>query len=548
VVKIATDTLGSMADVLIHFLSAPPDGTPAEVIEAFSLCGRHAQEPLPPPLFVELVEQAPVAISITDAQADILYTNRAFEELTGYGRNEVLGKNESLLSHPLALDRVYADLWQTLNAKRPWHGTLVNRRKDGKEYLAALTITPVLGTTGEIVYFLGIHRDITREHRMHQQVRHQKTLLESVLDAAPVVVALLDSERRVLLDNQEYKKLLGDLRGREPAELMLRALGQLEGLDLERSARTGSDFRGKEIRLDTPGGRGARWFSCSGTWVSQEGSAVGGHFRPLPNQGPCLLLLAEDVSERRRETEKARIQYLRASLAEQQRVQGMREALAAALFQLQGPLNVIQAAAGMLHPGGGNALRPVLEEVIESGRRALETLRAALPAEVRPPVTLVNLNEVLHEVISLSVDDLLAAGVVVEWKPVPVLPAVYGNKQQLRGLFKYLLDNALTALREGGAANREIRILTRNGGGSLMVELQDNGTGLPEALRLQVFEPFFSAWRDKRGHAGMGLAMAQEIANQHGGGIEIDTTGGSCRVRVVLPEAAGRHPPAGRSP
>jgi signal transduction histidine kinase len=156
-------------------------------------------------------------------------------------------------------------------------------------------------------------------------------------------------------------------------------------------------------------------------------------------------------------------------------------------------------------------------------------------------VTLVNLNEILHEVINLSVDELLAAGVVVEWKPVPVLPAVYGNKKQLRGLFKYLLDNAITALKEGRTTNREVRILTHNGEGSLIVEMQDTGVGRPETLRLRVFEPLFSAWRGKRGHAGMGLAMAQEIANQHGGGIEIEAMDTGCRVRVVLPAAASGH-------
>jgi nitrogen fixation negative regulator NifL len=178
--------------------------------------------------------------------------NPAFETLTGYGRGNVLGKNESLLSHKQTPKRLYEELWGTIKAKRNWYGTLVNRRNNGEAYLAELSISPVLSDAGDVVYFLGIHRDVTELHALEKQVHHQKAPLESVLDSAPVVVALVDTRRRVILDNQAYKKLLGDLRGREPAALFMEALQQ-EGLDLEAVCREGTGFSDRKVRLDIAG-------------------------------------------------------------------------------------------------------------------------------------------------------------------------------------------------------------------------------------------------------------------------------------------------------
>ena len=124
-----------MAEALGAFLAAPPSGMPLELFEAFGRMVQTEDGVLPPRVFLEAVEQSPVAISITNTAANILYANSAFERMTGYSSAELIGKNQSILSYKVTPVEVYQDLWAHLTEQKPWNGVLINRRKDGTRYL-----------------------------------------------------------------------------------------------------------------------------------------------------------------------------------------------------------------------------------------------------------------------------------------------------------------------------------------------------------------------------------------------------------------------------
>lgn len=531
---------GNFTQALVEFLTSPPPGTPGEVIEALNQLSGPAADALPPRLFFEAVEQTPSAISIADPQATILYVNRAFEALTGYAREEVIGKNQSILNNRATPESIYQELWRTITRKQTWTGILVNRTKQGGDYLVELTIAPVLDRHGELGYFLGKQRDVTKEHELEARLRQQKARVEMVLDAAPVVVMLLDAQGRVLLDNQEYKKLLGDLRGREPAKVLIEAILGQAGTDPIAACLAGQGFKNLEISLETPNGRGPRWFSCSGTPADEPDPSARGYFASGTRGDRQLLLIATEITARRREMARAHLENLRARLAEQQLIQGMHEALAAAIYQLQAPMNVIHAASVMVRCGTASleTLAAMLDQICASGARALATLRGALPEEPREAEAMVNVNELLRQVLDLETDRLLAAGIVVDWRPAEVLPALPGHENQLRSVFKELIENAIYALNESGRMNPELLLNTRALEGAVAVEIQDNGVGIPSTDRYKVFEPFHIGWRSRRGKAGMGLAIAQEIVNAHGGSIEVDPGfPDGCRMRLFLSSA-----------
>ncbi len=495
---------------------------------------------LPTHLFRQAVEQAALAISITDARANILYANAAFQRITGYGQQEVIGHNESILSYHITPKLVYESLWAQIQRQRPWNGLLVNKRKDGNRYLADVTITPVVGKEGHTTHYLGMHRDVTEVHRLERQVQNQKTLIESVVDAAQVAIVLLDEQERVLLDNQEYKKLIGDL-GKEPAVRLLAALRAQMGEAYTKAYEKHRNIAAREVFIETPN-RPARWFSCAISWFEEHD--VGADAFYDPQRRHYLLLTIQDISELKRQQEALRINSLRALLSEQERIQGLRETLAGALYQLEGPLNMLSAAANMMgrrrEAGSDLPASGAIEEAIRKSREVLETLRACIPDQGKEAMQPVNLNEVLADVLKLATTSLLGSGIVVEWAPTAESAVVNGHPAQLTNLFKQLVANAVEAVNEQRGGQRELRLSCRSRPDHVEVFVEDSGPGIADELRFKVFQPFFTTKGASKQHLGLGLAMAQEVVSRHGGTIDIDPEyDAGCRVRVQLPFATG---------
>jgi len=497
---------------------------------------------LPSRLFLEAVEQLSVAISITDVQANILYANPACVLLTGYEAGELIGQNESLLSDKRTPTAVYEDMWRTIRAGRTWSGMLVNRRKSGAPYLADLTVAPVTDDEGKVIYFLGMHRDVTAMHNLQKQVLNQKTLIESVLNSAPVAMALVDKRGKVILDNLAYKSLRTDLGGKEPASCVLEAWLSASGVDFKQACRKEREFHNFEIRLDHSPGRGERWFSCSGSWAHELVLGPASYFEETERQAG-LFLVCSEITEQRRQHELARTNAVRALLAEQHLTQAMRETLWGALYQLQGPFNVIAAATDLFErqKDPDSPLLGALKQVLHSGREAMDRLRAAVPAGSQEAVQPVNLNEAIRNVLGVMTHRFLVQGVVVDWEPDKELLVVPGRLNALQSLIKHLLDNAVDAVGEPGAKAREIHLRSgRLSDGRVEVVIEDRGPGVPAAFRLKAFEPFFSGWKARRGGSGMGLALAQEIVTEQGGSIEFDPEFSSgARVRVLLTSTTG---------
>lgn len=139
-------------------------------------------------VFHDAVEQSAIAISITDANARILYVNPAFCAITGYTVAEVVGQQQSLLSYKSTPKAVYQAMWQAVKVGQPWTGRLLNRRRDGSPYVAELTVTPLRSSAGgnTPTHYLGMHWDATEQHRLAQQLTNHKQLIESVVSVAPI--------------------------------------------------------------------------------------------------------------------------------------------------------------------------------------------------------------------------------------------------------------------------------------------------------------------------------------------------------------------------
>jgi PAS domain S-box-containing protein len=101
------------------------------------------------------------AVMVTDPNGVIEYVNQSWERLNGYSAEEALGKTPSLIRSGHHSEDFYAEMWETIASGRTWRGEVLNARKDGTHYDAALTITPVLNEFGKAINFVGVQHDIS---------------------------------------------------------------------------------------------------------------------------------------------------------------------------------------------------------------------------------------------------------------------------------------------------------------------------------------------------------------------------------------------------
>ncbi len=486
-------------------------------------------EELPPEVYRQAVDQADIAISITDSRANILFANEAFTAITGYGGEEIVGRNESVLSNHTTPPALYADMWAHLAEQRPWSGRVLNRRKDGQLYLADLTISPVVGSSGATTHYLGIHRDITELHRLERVVRNQKMLIETTVDAAPVALALLDTQARVIFDNQACKMLVSDVGAQEPAHFLLDLLMSdwREALadDPARCA-----FVNRELRIDRQVGE-ARWLSVTASVIDMQSDCADSYF--CATSQPGLLLVINDITDLRAEQERARAAALKLALIDEERNAAIREGLSAALYRLDEPLNMMTSAVHVLRRREP-ATAEVLDEAVRASREHLDQLRQVIPPAPPEVEARINLNEILRDVLEVCTPRLLAAGITVDWKPTASLPHMTGRPLQLRMLFKALIDNAIEAMNVKGWTRRELGITSGVIDERIVICVLDTGPGLDEEVRHRAFEPFFSARAGGR-HLGTGLSRAQQVVADHGGIIDLNPRpDGGCAAIVEL--------------
>lgn len=133
---------------------------------------------LDPELLRRAVEQSSTLVILTDAEARITYVNARFTEVTGYTREEVMGRNPRFLQSGRTPPVVYQSLWASLLAGGCWRGELENRRKNGEPYWVSAAISAVRDERGRTTHYLGVQDDVTARHHVEEALMRLQAELE----------------------------------------------------------------------------------------------------------------------------------------------------------------------------------------------------------------------------------------------------------------------------------------------------------------------------------------------------------------------------------
>ncbi len=195
------------------------------------------------------------AIMVTDANGYIIRVNEAFQKMTGYRAEEVIGKNPRILSSGRQSKKFYEDMWRELLTNGAWSGELWDKRKNGQIYPKWQTITSVRDENDKISEFVAISSDITSQKRSEEEIHHlafydfltglpNRRLLTEQFHSTLAVSARSLSYGAVLLLDMDKFKILNDTLGHEYGDLLLIEVSQRISScirDMDFAARLGGD-------------------------------------------------------------------------------------------------------------------------------------------------------------------------------------------------------------------------------------------------------------------------------------------------------------------
>ena len=234
------------------------------------------------------------------------------------------------------------------------------------------------------------------------------------------------------------------------------------------------------------------------------------------------------------------------------RLASLGEMAAGIAHELKNPLAGIEVMAGLLRrqvPDSTDA-QSLLADIISEAKLAnaivVEMLEFVRP--IRLQVEHTDLADVLHQAITLAETKARRGDIAVTLDLAPDLPMLEGDSHQLCQVFTNLLTNAFEALNGRGAVSITAAVAhpeddpTADAGGArpaVVVDVVDNGPGVPAELTDRIFNPFFTT---KTTGTGLGLAIVSKIVDAHDGRIDVSSsaaTGTRFRITVPMTNAAG---------
>jgi two-component system, sensor histidine kinase and response regulator len=479
-----------------------------------------------------VVEQSPVAITVTNLNGEIEYTNPAIEKISHYSPFELKGKNPRVFSSGKTPSKVFDDLWATLKTEQPWSGQIINKNKSGQEYISNTRITPFRDSSGAVTQYVSVQEDVTEYLRVQNELENYKLHLEELVEQRTfelqethnamgrvgIGIVWVEAETgRILYRNTVAASYLS-LRSSASVPLHIfelsADLGPIKHQELVLECRK-SGWTHQEVQA----------FNAEGVMVPLDMTA---YYLPATDKEPARLIkFLQDISERKK--------YEAGLENERQRAEVANEAkstfLANMSHEIRTPMNAIiglthllshsnttaeQAAKLKKIDGAATHLLSIINEIldlskIESGHIELSKDRFRLDA-------------VLQEVAGLLAPSVEAKGLTLDIQPFKDGQiSLLGDPGRLRQCLLNLGNNAVK-FTEAGSVTVRVSVAQEEGvpadAVKLRFEVEDTGVGIePEALgRLfQAFEQADNSISKKYGGTGLGLTITRHLARMMGG-------------------------------
>jgi signal transduction histidine kinase/CheY-like chemotaxis protein len=370
------------------------------------------------------------------------------------------------------------------------------------------------------------------------QSAHTEAELENVIEWLEEGVVLFDSQENVRAMNTRFQQMIG---------LAPEAFGKLHSLEglishMSEQAAEPASFaaRWRELARGLEGG------------VREELQMVGPAPRILERAArPVLDSMGRQLGRVEIYRDLTAQRLFQSKLLQTEKLASLGQMISGIAHELSNPLtSILGYAQRMLARPDASPRTEEIHQIYQEAERAGAILRQLLlnARETVPERRLVSLNQIVMRALELQRFSLAAEKIRVEMDLDPALPFVDGDPGQLQQVLMNLVANAQQALEqfgEGGIIRMRTRRIAER---RVLLEVEDNGPGIPPAIQARIFDPFFTTKPAGVG-TGLGLSIVLSVVREHGGQIRVQSPPqGGATFQVELPAASERQQAESRSP
>ncbi|MCA1980841.1 MAG: PAS domain S-box protein [Calditerrivibrio sp.] len=176
--------------------------------------------------YLNIIEIAPVSIIITDKNNRIIYLNKNYSDITGYSKDELLGKDPGSIKSGRTPGETYKQLWNCMKNKQVWNGSFINKKKDGTIFKEEAKIVPVVDEYGAVTNYVAVKTDITEKEMMEKKEAQLKHLRSLVTISGGIAHHLNNINTPILLMSEDLYRNAKTEEDRKKAEIIVKSVNR----------------------------------------------------------------------------------------------------------------------------------------------------------------------------------------------------------------------------------------------------------------------------------------------------------------------------------
>jgi two-component system NtrC family sensor kinase len=450
-----------------------------------------------------ILDNAPVMIFNLDEEGAFSYANKETLRVSGYSTDEWDGKSFAPIVHPEDLSLAIQKFDEARKgSKRRDYNLRIRNAQDEERLLHIRART--LHENGEFAGSIIIGQDITEQEELKKQLERDKNFIDQLIESANAMIGVVDEQGKFIVFNRRFEEVTGFTKeeaiGQNPLSLYVPEESQKVVLD---KVRDGSPVNHIEIPILSKNGE-----SLVVTW---SGARV-----KLPSGEEGIVIVGQDVTAQRR---------IQEELAQSKKIASLGELVSGVAHELNNPLTVVMGYSQILSAerdlsGNHGEMAQKVFDAATRSKKIVDNL-LAFARKKKPEKRMVNVNDLMENTLLLREHNFTVHNIRVTRNYAEDIPAIQGDETQLQQVFLNLINNAYDALHGTNGGTFEVRTYARSG--NVIVEVTDNGRGVPESLREKIFDPFFTTKEVGKG-TGLGMSLSYGIMKEHGGKIYLDST------------------------